>query len=61
MTVLMVVYEDNKSDGRRVDASEKHCCLDLKEKKYVKKEANSVVLHKLTHTNESPSLPMSVE
>lgn len=51
MTVLIVVYEDNKSDGRRVDASEKHCCLDLKEKKYVQKEANSVVLHKLSHTN----------
>jgi hypothetical protein len=40
MTVLIVVNEDNKSDGRRVDASEKHCCLDLTERKqYVKKEA----------------------
>jgi hypothetical protein len=38
MTVLMVVNEDNKSDGRRVDASEKHCCLDLKEGKNMLKK-----------------------
>jgi len=37
MTVLMVVNEDSKSAGRRVDASEKHCCLDLNVRKNVLK------------------------
>jgi len=27
MTLLIVVKDDNKSAGRREDASEKHCCL----------------------------------
>jgi len=37
MTVLIVENEDNKSAGRLVDASEKHCCLDFKGKKKIVK------------------------
>lgn len=33
MTDLIVVNDDNKSAGRRVDASEKHCSLVFRESK----------------------------